>query len=82
VLSSQGIGRKFFEGEEGGKRNTKTEREIAPISLPPFYKWWAREHTGHAPRAHLKETLHQELHVKSEDLFMEKGPFPEKYLSF
>jgi len=41
-----------------------------------------RECTGHAPRAHLKGMLHQESRIKSEDLFMEKYPFPEKYLSF
>jgi len=46
------------------------------------YQCRVRERTGHAPRAHLKRTLHQELRLKSEDVFMEKYPFLEKYSSF
>jgi len=65
-------------------------REIAPICLPPsllfinggFYQWRFINGAGHAPGVHLKGTLHQKPHVKSEDFFMEKYPFPEKSLSF
>jgi len=49
-----------------------TYRKIELIILPPFYQWrpWrVRGHTGHAPRAHLKETMHQELHVKMKMFF-------------
>jgi len=69
-----------FTGGRGAKRHQ--DREIAPISLPPFYEWRVRGRTGHAFRAHFKETLHQEPCVKSEDLFMEKYPFPKKCLTF
>jgi len=37
---------------------------------------------GTLPRPHLMGTLHQEIRVKSDDLFMEKYPFPEKCLYF
>jgi len=36
----------------------------------------------HAPSAHLKRTLHQELRVKSEHPFLEKHSFPGKCLPF
>jgi len=77
VLNSKGVGRKTFGGR--GQRKHQ-DREIASISLPLFYQWRVRGRTGHAPRAHLKGTLHQEPRVKSEDLFMEKYPFREKCL--
>jgi len=54
VLSSKGVGRKFFW--EKGQRK---DQETAPISFPPFYQWWVRGRTGYAPRVHLKRTLHQ-----------------------
>jgi len=79
VLSSKGVGRKIFGGK-GAKEHQ--DREIALINLPPFYQWRVRECTGHAPRAHLKGTLHQEPHIKSEDLFMEEHPFLENCLYF
>jgi len=37
-----------------------------------IYQWRIRRRTRHAPKPHLKGTLHKEPHVKSEDLFMEK----------
>jgi len=50
---------------------------IAPISIPPFYQWRDRGCNKHAPRLGdalgiLKRTLHQEPHLKSEDLFFGK----------
>jgi len=48
-----------------GTKETPRPREIAPISLPPFYQWRVRRCTGHAPGVHLKRTLHQKPHVKS-----------------
>jgi len=54
------VGKKNFFWEERGqkvKRNTKTEK-LAPISLLPFYQWRVRGRTGHAPRTHLKRTVH------------------------
>jgi len=52
----------------GGEVMKRQDREIAPISLPPFYQWrgqeghWAMP-SGHALSAHLKGTLHQEPRV-------------------
>jgi len=67
---------------EERRQKEHQDREIAPISFPPFHQWQVRRRTGHAPRNHLKGTLHQEPHIKSEDLFMEKRLFPEKCLSW
>jgi len=69
-----------FSGGRGQKE--QQDREIAPISLPPFYHWRVRGLTGHAHRAYFKGTLHQEPRIKSEDLFMEKYPFPENSYLF
>jgi len=59
---------------------------FTPVSVRQMltgpYQFWVRGRTGHAPRAHLKRTLHHEPRVKSEELFIEKYRFPEKYLSF
>jgi len=66
-----------FSGEREQKEHQ--DREIAPIILSSFYQWRVKGRTGHTPRAHLKGTLPR---VKSEDLFMEKYPFLEKYSSF
>jgi len=41
-----------------------------------------RGSTEHAPRAHLKGTMHQDPRGKSNNLFMEKYTFPEKCLTF
>jgi len=43
-------------------RKTKKDkdREIAPMSLLLFYQWRVKGRTGHALRAYLKETQHQE----------------------
>jgi len=68
------LAEKFSVGR--GQKEHK-DREIAPISLPLFHQCRVRGCTGHAPRAHLKEMLHQEPCIKSEDLLMEKYPFPE-----
>jgi len=49
----------------GGDRQKDLDREIAPISLPPFHQWRVIGCTGQASRAHhLKGTMHLELHVK------------------
>jgi len=69
----------LFSGDGDGPIESQ-DREIAPISLPPFYQCRVRGRTGHAPRIHLKGMLHQELRIKSEDLFLEKHPFPGKCL--
>jgi len=43
VLSRKGVDRKIL-GEKGQKENQ--DRETALISLPPFYQWRAKRHTG------------------------------------
>jgi len=67
------VSAKFFSGGRGQWKHR--DREMAPISLPPFYQWRVRGRTGHAPRAHLKATVHQEPHVKSEDFFTKNNHF-------
>jgi len=61
LLSFKGVGRKIF-GRSGQKEHQ--DREIAPISLPSFYQWRVRGRTRHAPRAHLKGTLHSRAPCK------------------
>jgi len=34
---------------EGRGQKEHQDREIAPISFLPFYQWWVKGHTGHAP---------------------------------
>jgi len=58
-------------------RDKHQDREIAPISLPPFYQWRVRGRTGHAPKAHLKGTLHQEHRVKVK-IFLWRNPISGK----
>jgi len=79
VISSR-VSAETFSGRREQKEHQG--REIAPISLPPFYQLRVKGRTGYAPRAYLKGMLHQETRVKSKDLFTEKYKFSEKCLSF
>jgi len=56
------------------------DRKTAPLSSLYFISGGLREREYDRPRAHLKETLHQDPYVKSENLFLEKCP-PFKKIS-
>jgi len=75
VLSYSGCRQKNVWGGEGKGQRKHQDREIAPITFPPFYQWRDRRRTCHAPRVHLKEMLHQEPHVKSEDFLWRNTHF-------
>jgi len=64
----QGRLQKIFQG--GGQWKNQ-DREMAPVSLPLLDQWRIKGETRHT----LKGTLHQELRVKSEDLFLENTHF-------
>jgi len=49
VLSSKCVSQKKFFFLGGREQKEYQDREIAPISLPPFYQWRVRERTGYAP---------------------------------
>jgi len=46
----KGVGRKKF-GEKGANEIPRPRNSTKIISLPPFYQWQFRGHTGHALRA-------------------------------
>jgi len=69
---NKGVDRKIFR--VGGAIENHN-REIVPISLPPFYQWQVRERIGHASKVHLKEMLHQEPREKVKT-FLGEIPYP------
>jgi len=78
----QGCRLNFYLGGGGGREQKKhQDREIVPISLPPFYQWRVRGRTGYAPRAHLKGTLHQDPRVKMKTFSSRNTHFRKKYQS-
>jgi len=71
-------GRRQKNFQEGAMEITKPRNNTN--KSPSVVAGWMR--TGHAPRAHLNGTLHQEPRVKSEDRFWKNIHFLEKCLPF
>jgi len=74
ATTNMGVGRKI---SKGGGQWKKPKPKNSTNKPPLLYQWRIRGRTGHKLRAHQKGTLHQEPHIKSEDLFLEKLPFSE-----
>jgi len=67
------------ENFSGGREAMENPRPRNSTNKPPStLSWWIRRCIGHAPRAHLKRTLHQEPSIKTEDLFFEEISIFEK----
>jgi len=68
--------------QEGGGEMEKPRQKNCIISLLLLYQGRIRGRNRQTPRVYLKGTLHQELCVKTENLFLEKRPFSGKCPQF